>query len=345
MTALAGPYADDFEIGTPLPLAPAITIDVGLVSAYQAISGDGLRLTLSRPDSARVTGRDAMLVNPALALHVAIGQSTVATRLVIANLFYRNVVLLRQVFVGDTLATTVTPIALQLTRPGPRGRRAKVTLRMETVDQDGRTVCQFERVALLPCRDAEAVVEHGEVGSADPNRALADFRQHVPDTWDLTAFPAAGLPPTASWDDPLADTVTGALELVRLTQNLAAAHRDERRGQGGRRLVYGGHAIGLAQASLSRACPGIVTVLGWRACDHVAPVYEGDVLDFRVETLDRLDPEPGGLRGAAVVGFRVTATTRPRGIDADAHYSEGIKVLDWTPVALVKQHPQGEESR
>ena len=46
-------------------------------------------------------------------MHVSIGQSTVATRRVIANLFYRGVVLRRQVFLGDTLATSVRILGLK----------------------------------------------------------------------------------------------------------------------------------------------------------------------------------------------------------------------------------------
>lgn len=329
---MRGPYADDLTLGAALPLAPAITITEGLTSAYQAVTGDGLRLPLSSPLTMQVTGRSEMLVNPALVLQVAIGQSTVATRLVVANLFYRDVALLRQVHVGDTLSTTATPIALELTRPGRRERRAKVALRIETSDQDGRAVCRFERVALLPCRDAESVTTRGSVGRVDSDKSLDEFLAHVPETWALEAFPAIGLPPAECWRDPLPDVVTSALELVRLTQNLAAAHRDPADGQDGRRLVYGGHTVGLAQASLSRACPGLITVLGWRSCDHVAPVVENDVLDFEVTTLDRLD-----LGHGALVGFRVRATAR-----RDGHVDDPLTVLDWKPVALVRPSPEEE---
>lgn len=329
-----GPYADDLVVGQPLPIAPSITIDPGLTASYQGITGDGLRLPLSAPDSVRVTGRDRPLANPALVVQLAIGQSTVATRLVIANLFYRNVALLQQVYVGDTLTTTVTPKALELTRPSARGRRAKVLLHIATVNQHGEQICNFERVALLPCRDAESVVEIGLVGGAEPDRALESFLPMVPNSWTLEAFPASGLPDEASWQDPLADTVSSALELVRITQNLAAAHRDVSRGQLGRRLVYGGHAIGLAQASLSRACPGLVTVLGWRACDHLGPVFEGDVLDFVVEQVDALEVDDI----TTLVGFRVLVRAR-RNEDPD---EKNPTVLDWTPVALVKRDPHGE---
>ena len=50
-----------------------------------------------------------------------------------------------------------------------------------------------------------------------------------------------------------ADVVSSAPELARLTLNIAATHHDSR--VGGRRLVYGGHTIGLALAQASRLLP------------------------------------------------------------------------------------------
>ena len=36
-----------------------------------------------------------------------------------------------------------------------------------------------------------------------------------------------------------------------------------------------------------------MTILGWHACDHTAPVFEGDTLRSRIE-LERCEPLPGG---------------------------------------------------
>ena len=102
-----GPYFDDFVVGETLPPAPPITIGVGETALYQAIAGDPYALALSRPLVHAVTGDPRPIVNPALALHFSIGQSTVATRRVVANLFYRGVILHRPVRVGETLSTTV----------------------------------------------------------------------------------------------------------------------------------------------------------------------------------------------------------------------------------------------
>ena len=77
------------------------------------------------------------------------------------------------------------------------------------------------------------------------------------------------------------DVVDSAPELARLTLNVAMAHHDATSTGDGRRLVYGGHTIGLAAAQATRALPTLVTILGWHACDHTAPVFEGDTLRSR----------------------------------------------------------------
>ncbi|SDW90735.1 Acyl dehydratase [Arthrobacter sp. cf158] len=326
------PFGEELVLGVPLPTAPAITLTGGLAAQYQAITGDPLRLPLSAPLSEQVTGGDR-LVNPALVLQVAIGQSTVATRRVIANLFYRNVRLLRQVPVGTTLETTVTPKAAKLARPGAGGERAKVLLGMTTRDQSGNIVADFERLALIPVQDRSAIDETGDIGTAEDRLSLGDYLQLVPGGWDLSGLPAPALVAQGiEVKDPLREPVTEAQTLVRITQNLAAAHRDVARGQQGRRLVYGGHTVGLAQASLSRIDPGIATVLGWHSCDHLAPVFEEDLLSFSA-VLEDVTPHKQGN----VTAYRITATAHRPG-------SEPVDVLSWIPVVWTasKTDPEGK---
>lgn len=314
------PYAEELVVGIPLPTSPAITLTEGLAAQYQAITGDAIRLPLSSPLSQQVTGGDR-LVNPALVLQIAIGQSTVATRRVIANLFYRNVRLLRQVPVGTTLETTVTPKAAKLARPNAAGDRAKILLSMTTRDESGNIIADFERLALIPVKDRSAFEEAGEIGAAEEHLDLGAYIELAPSAWDLAGMPATELPTCGvEMRDPLREPVTEAQTLVRITQNLAAAHRDTARGQQGRRLVYGGHTVGLAQAALSRIDPGIATVLGWHSCDHLAPVFEEDLLSFSVVLEDSTPHKQGNI-----AAYRVTATAhRPD--------SEPVDVLSWIPV-------------
>lgn len=317
------PYAEDLILGQPLPAAPPITIDDGLAWQYQGICGDSLRLPLSRPLAQRVTGQPS-LVNPGLALQIAIGQSTVATRRVIANLFYRDVRLKQQPPLGSTLSTVVTPVAAAPTRPSAAGPRAKVLLSIVTKDQDDRLLADFQRLALLPVHDESRLAIDGEIGTAAADVDLDDYIPDAPRGWDLRALSGPELPvfgnPVA---DPLAEPVTDALALVRLTQNLAAPHRDARRGQRGRRLVYGGHTIGLAQAALSRIDPGIATIVGWQSCDHVGPVFEGDLLETHASLVAAIPHEGGTL---AAYDVQVTAT--------HADESDSAVVLAWTPIVL-----------
>jgi 2-methylfumaryl-CoA hydratase len=300
-----------------------MTIDAGLAALYQSICGDPYALALSTPLAEQVTGQPGPVANPALVLHVAIGQSTVATRRVIANLFYRDVVVRRAVRLGETLTTTVDIRGLRETARKPdKPQRGMALLGVHTTSDLGDVICDFERCALLPFRDPDAASSHhdalaGPTGPAE----LETFAAHVP-RWNLEAL---GEPVRwrvgESRHDPLRDTVTHATALVRATQNLAAAHRDAGLGQRGKRLVYGGHTIGLAQASLVRLVANTATVIGWHSCDHTGPVFEEDVLAVSA-TLEAEDQVGNGR----LLGFRVRVDAQREGS------AEVFDVLDWRPV-------------
>ena len=122
------------------------------------------------------------------------------------------------------------------------------------------------------------------------------------------------------------DVVRSAPELARLTLNVAQVHHDAR-AAGGRRLVYGGHTIGLAAAQVARALPGVVLFLAWESCDHLAPVHEGDTLrsTIAVESV-----EPWGER-FDLVGLRSVV----EGERGDQHGSVAT-VLDWKLTVLLR---------
>ncbi len=326
----AGPYFEDLAVGQVLDPAPAITIGPGEAAAYQAICGDPLATSLSRPLAEAVTGRPGALVNPALVLHVSIGQSTVATRTVIANLFYRGVALRRAVRHGETLQSVVTIRGLrELSRRDDRPARGLVLLGIRTICvDDDTTVADYERCAMLRFGDPDATTGHNDdLGGADPEIDLAAWTDLVPDGWDAGPLRDAA-PTTPSWvpgtayPDPMRDTVTNAPELARLTQNLAPVHRDPTLGPGAQRLVYGGHTIGLAQASMARLLPDTATVLGWQSCDHPAPVFEGDVLSFRHTLLDDLLLDDGSAGGGRLRAIQTQ-------VDAQRADGSTAAVLDW----------------
>src|SRR3954463_15689026 len=90
------PFFEDLAVGARFEEAPALTLTDGHAALHQSIAGDRLRIALDREVGERVLGPGPPLAHPALVWDVAIGQSTVATGRVIANLFYRAPVLRRR---------------------------------------------------------------------------------------------------------------------------------------------------------------------------------------------------------------------------------------------------------
>jgi acyl dehydratase len=328
--AAAGPFFEDLEVGLRVDDAPALTLTDGLAAGHRAILGGRMRLALDAELCHAVTGERRLLADPQLVCDVAIGQSTLLTQRVIANLFYRGLAFRRLPRIGDTLRSSTEVVALRQTSAKP-GRPASglAALRIRTVDQGDRPVLDFHRCAMLPLRDPQ-----GETGHADDLVAVGASELDlgaVGDAiagWDLGAFPAAGaLPrPGTSWHVESGDVVSSAPELARLSLNVAAAHHDADANASGRRLVYGGHTIGIAAAQATRALPGLLTIVAWHDCDHLAPVFEGDTLTSRIE-LECVEPLPGGS-GGALLHLR----SRVRARHADG--GEAAEVLDWRFVAV-----------
>jgi acyl dehydratase len=316
-----GPYFEELRVGLRFG-ASAVTLTEGLAAAHQAIVGGRLPLATAHGLSRQVLG-DGVLAAPNLVWDVAIGQSTVATHTVVANLFYRGVVFRRAPRLGDALRTVTEVVGLrQNTRRPGRPPTGLAALRISTDDQYGRPVLDFWRCAMLPLGDGERDTGHADdltgIGRAPSHDELAA----VTAKWDLAAYRAAIAGPYFA--DVHAgdvhtvvggDVVSSAPELARLTGNVARVHHDA--GPDGR-LVYGGHTIGLALHQAVRALPGLLTVVGWHGCDHLAPVREGDTLTSTI-TVERTE----ALAAGGLAHLRSRVRTR----DSD--------VLDWRFVAAL----------
>jgi acyl dehydratase len=327
-----GPFFDQLTPGQSFGPVPGVTLTDGLAAAHQAIVGNRLALSLDGELARAVTGGDR-LASPALVWDLAIGQSTVATHHVKANLFYRGLWFHRAPVIGDTLRTSTVVAALRQNQPRP-GRRATglAALRITTVDQRDRPVLDFWRCAMLPLRDPDAPA--GSTGYDDDlDRVGAGVREGdvagLAGNWKLDALTgfspltgcgplaARGLTPGDVIEVAGGDVVSSAPELARLTLNVAQVHHDAD-AAGGTRLVYGGHTIGLALAQAVRALPHLATVLGWHSCNHLAPVHEGDTLHSTIE-VESLAPRAPG----AVADLRSRVFAGPQ------------QVLDWRFAALL----------
>ncbi|MGV0851776.1 MaoC family dehydratase [Mycolicibacterium phlei] len=323
--AVSGPFFDELQVGQVFDTAPAMTLTDGAAAVHQSILGDRLRLALDAGLAAAVTGSTGPLAHPALVCDVAIGQTTLVTQRVKANLFYRGLTFHRFPVIGDTLFTRTEVVGLKQNSAKPgRAPTGLAALRMTTVDQDDRLVLDFYRCAMLPLSDGA-----GDTGHADDLSTIGADRSPAPDPtagWDAEAFRARVPGPRfdPGWAGTVlhssADVVSSAPELARLSLNIAATHHDWR--VGGQRLVYGGHTIGLAFAQATRLLPNLVTVLGWESCDHTGPVHEGDTLhsDLHIEHAQPLPDNRGGLLTLRSVVYAAGEPDR--------------QVLDWRYTAL-----------
>lgn len=320
-----GPWFEELTRGQVFDSAPSVTLTAGMAATHQAILGNRMRVALDERLATEVAG-ETPLAAPGLVWDVAIGQSTAATQNVRANLFYRGLVFSRFPRIGDTLSTVTTVEGLrQNRRREGRASTGLAALRIRTVDQDGRTVLDFWRCAMIPLGDASLDTEAADDLEAIGRPATDEALAASVGGWRLDRAPGAReLIAGTEWEVAGGDVVSSAPELARLTLNLAAVHHDAR-GAGGRRLVYGGHTIGIACTQLTRALPGVLTVAGWHSCDHTGPVHEGDTLRS-VVTLERLQELDGAGR---LAHLRVQVTADGDAGDADR------PVLDWRPVAVL----------
>ncbi|WP_157157369.1 MaoC family dehydratase [Diaminobutyricimonas sp. LJ205] len=318
MRADEGPYFDELKVGDTFDSAPSLTLTSGRAAAHQAILGSRLRLSLDAHLSRATAGVE--LADPAFVWDVAIGQSTVVTRRVIANLFYRGLAFHHLPSTGDTLHTLTEVVGLRQASSRPAGLAA---LRVTTRDQDDRLVLDFWRCAMLPLSSPDVRTgfsdDLGTVGSEGSVEPIMNAVR----SWNLDALPDA---PTIvagdSWALNAGDVVTSAPELARLTLNVAHVHHD-RFAQPNGRLVYGGHTIGIALAQVTRTLPDIITVAAWHSCDHSGPVREGDTLASTISVED-----------VAEVGEGLRALTLRVLVYAKRAEAQNDQVLDWRFVAL-----------
>ncbi|WP_068278981.1 MaoC family dehydratase [Aldersonia kunmingensis] len=326
---VGGPYFDELRHGQVFDEAPAITLTSGLAATHQAILGDRLRLALDAHLSRAVTGGE--FAHPGLVGDLAIGQSTLVTHHVKANLFYRNLRFHRFPQLGDTLYTRTEVVGLRenSAKPG-RAPTGLAALRITTTDQDGATVLDFHRCAMLPLGPHAAADRTVHADDLSSIGADGEGKPGVPDGFDLAVYRDRVPGPHFSTDlagsvlRSSGDVVSNAPELARLTLNIAAAHHDERAGTAGR-LVYGGHTIGIAFGQAVRALPNMVTVLAWQSCDHTGPVHEGDTLTSELTVL-AARPLPGSSGG--LLDLRsVVHVAGPDGANRP--------VLDWYFTALM----------
>ena len=184
-TSRPGPMYEDFSVGATLPPLPALTLTEADNSFYRAVTGDQHALAADAA-AYRAIGGSSALVNPALVMQVSIGQSTMATRQAIANLYYRQVRVLRPVEVGETLATVTTVLGLSDSSPKGDQHRGKVWLGI-TTSSDGDPVVSYERCALVRARGTSAMGHADEIPGPSGATPFDELAERAADLGPLDA--------------------------------------------------------------------------------------------------------------------------------------------------------------
>ena len=326
-----GPFFEDFHVEQVFA-APAVTVTEGHTAFYQSVTGDRMRLPLDRHLSQAVTGETRGLVHPMMVINLVNGQTTFASQQVKGNLFYRGLLLLAPVYVGDTLTTTTKVVGLRQNKLKPgRDATGMVALEMETTNQHGVRVMQYWRCPMIACRDASADTGRNDAFDWIPERLQdAQLTAAIPHSWKLGAMAPdrylVPAPALAVGDRVVIgpqDTVTCAPELVRITGNIALTHTDASRSYLGKRLVYGGHTISITLAQIGRALPNMLTLIGWQGCEHTAPVLEEDIIRSEFSVTSATPVATGGKL------LELHALTFAKRVVADRDGYEESAVLDW----------------
>jgi len=333
-----GPYFEDFKVGEFLEEAPSITLTDGHATTHQMLFGDRTRLPLDHHLATEVTGSNRPLAHSIMAMGFCIGQTTYATQNVMGNLFYRGLVLKKPVYIGDTLSTKTQIVALRQNKiKGGRPSTGMVGLEITTTNQRGEEIMRFWRCPMVPCRDPKTQTKHADDLDIMPSDIPTEtLMSAVPTAWNLNTFRQRfsgvhfdQVNENVCYKIKARDTVTSAPELTRLTLNLAMTHTDAGASVYGKRLVYGGHTISMAAAQLIRALPNVVSILAWRHCNHIAPVFEEDILYSEISVIKKTPLDSGG--GLVDLHINVWAD---RGENAPKE-CKNDHVLDWGLVILM----------
>jgi acyl dehydratase len=303
----------DFEI-----TAPGVTLTERHAALYQAFFSDRLRLPLDRLTSTAVTGSDASLVHPMLAVNIAIEQSAAASQRVASGLFYCGLKIERPVHLGDTLYTRTRVIEAKRNRLRP-GREASdvAALEVTTTNQRDERVLHFWRCPKVSCRNETASLK--DIGAS--SNKLEQIATLPP--WKLEGFrttlrAAAPVVAGAWFRIDERDTVTRSPDFVRMTLSRAAPQTDTALSYMDLRPAYGGHPISLAFAQITRALPDLVTIVAWDSCGHTQPILENDRFRTDVTVLDRTE-----LRSGALLSLHAKSYV------SRVQESDETAVLDW----------------
>jgi 2-methylfumaryl-CoA hydratase len=336
--ATSGNFFEDFSLGQSITHATPRTVTVGDAALYQALYGSRFAVQSSATFAGSL-GYKAAPLDDLLVFHIVFGKTVPDISLnAVANLGYAQCRFLMPAYPGDTLAATSEVIGL---RENSNRRSGIVYVRTTGTNQDGETVLDYVRWVMVRKRDENAPAPEPSVPTPNPRVAPEALGGAVP-LIERAAYDTALAGSPHLWGGYEAgeriDHVDGmTLEeaehqmATRLYQNTARVHFNQHAaGQGGRRLIYGGHIISLARALSFNGLGNAFHVAAINGGRHVAPAHAGDTVYAWSEVLEKAALPGRGDLGA--MRLRTVAVKNRPGSDfalmADENaYEEGV-ILD-----------------
>lgn len=323
-----GNYFEDFRLGQTLTHATPRSVTAGDVALYQALYGPRFALQ-SSDEFARGLGLDRAPVDDLIAFHIVFGKTVPDVSLnAIANLGYADCRFLARVFPGDTLTAVSEVIGLKETSSA---RTGIVWVRSTGTNQHGHDVLSYVRWVMVAKRDPAAPAPPPHV----PDLPAAVDALFAPEAIDFSRwdFALSGAP--HRWGDyapgERIDHVDGVtveeaehMMATRLWQNTAKVHFDQHAassGRFGRRLVYGGHVIGIARALSFNGLANAGLIAAINGGSHANPTFAGDTIHAWSEVLERI--ESPGRADVGALRLRLVAAKNHPCADFPLRDSEG----------------------
>ncbi|OUU74111.1 MAG: dehydratase [Methylococcaceae bacterium TMED69] len=143
-----GRYFEDFEAGHIYEHRPGRTINETDNTWFTLLTMNTHPLHFDK-EYAKKSEFGKILVNSTLTLSIVVGMSvSEVSQKAIANLGWKEIKLPNPVFVGDTLYSE----SLVISKRASKSRKHQGIVSIETsgINQNGKTVCKFERTMLIP---------------------------------------------------------------------------------------------------------------------------------------------------------------------------------------------------
>ena len=292
---LGGNFFEDLAPGILMRNPVPRTITAGDVALYIGLTGDRNPKNCS-DEFARSLGFERAPVHDMLVFHIVFGRTVGEISLNSpGNLGYADLRFLRPVFTGDTLRAETETLGWRETSKGDTG---VVWVRTTGFNQRNERVLQFYRWVMVNKREPSVPTGADDAPEMPPRASLDTVSFPI-----VTAFDTSATGGARVWQDydagerilhPQGMTIEEAEHQIatRLYQNTARVHFNQYQQQSsrhGRRIIYGGHVISIAQALSFDGLENVLGMAAWNAGSHTNPTFAGDTLFAWTDVLERID--------------------------------------------------------